>query len=244
MPNVLFTRTSDQSLEPIIDGQILFDTSGNGKMYLDNGTIRLEMGGARTIDPILSKTSTNPIQNKAIAGVMLDNLEDIGNVTSSGFLPDALAIKELKKSVSDGKTLVANAITAKGVSTATDATFEDMANNIDNISTKPKLLGTYSGNQSSINIAMIDDYANKTFFITNPVIAETATPQMMRDHGNKFEYYYEARIWQIKPTITKSGSNLSVTNAQSSMWVKELNGPAGQPSSSTTVKMTYDIYYA
>ena len=244
MPNVLFTRTSDQSLEPIIDGQILFDTSGNGKMYLDNGTIRLEMGGARTIDPILSKTSTNPIQNKAIAGVMLDNLEDIGNVTSSGFLPDALAIKELKKSVSDGKTLVANAITAKGVSTSASATFQTMATNISNISTVPKLLGTYSGNQSSIDISTIKDYSKRIFFIVNPSIPETATPQMMRDHGNKLEYYYEARIWAMRPTITKSGAILSVTGAQSSMWVKELNGPAGQPSSSTIVKMTYDIYYA
>ena len=39
-------------------------------------------------------------------------------------------VNDLKKSVSDGKTLVANAITDKGVATATDATFETMANNI------------------------------------------------------------------------------------------------------------------
>ena len=37
-------------------------------------------------------------------------------------------VNDLKKSVSDGKTLVANAITDKGVATATDATFEIMAN--------------------------------------------------------------------------------------------------------------------
>lgn len=42
-------------------------------------------------------------------------------------------VEELKKSVSDGKTLVANAVTAKGVSTATDATFATMASNIGNI---------------------------------------------------------------------------------------------------------------
>ena len=44
-------------------------------------------------------------------------------------------IADLKKSVSDGKTSVANAITAKGVSTATDATFATMATNISNIPT-------------------------------------------------------------------------------------------------------------
>ena len=104
MANVLFTRTATPSEKPITDGQLIFDTSGNGKMYLDNGTERLVMGGALTVDTTLSKTSTNPIQNKGVAGVMLDNLEDISNVTSKGFLTDALATKKLNESLtaSDG----------------------------------------------------------------------------------------------------------------------------------------------
>ena len=44
-------------------------------------------------------------------------------------------VEELKKSVSDGKTLVAGAITAKGITTATDATFQEMADNIGEIET-------------------------------------------------------------------------------------------------------------
>ena len=99
MANVLFTRTATPSEKPITDGQLIFDTSGNGKMYLDNGTERLVMGGALTVDTTLSKTSTNPIQNKGVAGVMLDNLEDISNVTSKGFLTDALATKKLNESL-------------------------------------------------------------------------------------------------------------------------------------------------
>lgn len=67
-----------------------------------------------TIDPALSSTSTNPVQNKAVNE----------------------AIDELKKSVSDGKTKVANAITDKGVKTATDATFDVMAKNISKIDTE------------------------------------------------------------------------------------------------------------
>ena len=43
-------------------------------------------------------------------------------------------LDELFQSVSSGKTLVANAITGKGVSTATDATFATMATNISKIS--------------------------------------------------------------------------------------------------------------
>lgn len=101
MENVLFTRSSTPSDEPIVDGQLIFDTSGTGKMYLDNGTDRLEMGGAMNVDSTLSKTSTNPIQNKAVAGVMLENLTDIDTVTTSGFLTDALATKELHTEVNE-----------------------------------------------------------------------------------------------------------------------------------------------
>lgn len=45
-------------------------------------------------------------------------------------------VDALKKSVSDGKTKVANAITDKGVKTATDATFDVMAENISKIDTE------------------------------------------------------------------------------------------------------------
>ena len=102
MANVLFTRKNASEIPnvPITDGQLIFDTSGNGKMYLDNGTDRLEMGGALTVDATLSKTSTNPVQNKAVAGVMLSSLNDISAVTKSGFLTDALAVKELNNNLS------------------------------------------------------------------------------------------------------------------------------------------------
>ena len=95
MANVLFSRTDSPSTKPITDGQIIFDTSGNGKMYLDNGTTRLEMGGAINVDATLDATSTNPIQNKGVAGVMLGELEEIRGVTRKGFLTDALATKTL-----------------------------------------------------------------------------------------------------------------------------------------------------
>jgi hypothetical protein len=43
-------------------------------------------------------------------------------------------VQELFQSVSNGKTLVASAITDKGVETANDATFQTMADNIHNLS--------------------------------------------------------------------------------------------------------------
>jgi hypothetical protein len=66
-----------------------------------------------SIDTALSASSENPVQNKVIHA----------------------EVEALKKSVSDGKTAVANAITGKGVTTATDATFATMATNINNIKT-------------------------------------------------------------------------------------------------------------
>lgn len=95
MANVLFSRTDSPNTKPITDGQIIFDTSGNGKMYLDNGTTRLEMGGAINVDATLDATSTNPIQNKGVAGVMLSELEEVRGTTKKGFLTDALATKTL-----------------------------------------------------------------------------------------------------------------------------------------------------
>ena len=94
MASVLFTRTSDPSSKPITDGQLIFDTSGNGKMYLDNGTDRLEMGGAVTVDASLSKTSTNAVQNKAVTGNILNSLAEVSAATQQNTIAGALALKE------------------------------------------------------------------------------------------------------------------------------------------------------
>ncbi len=56
-------------------------------------------------------------------------------------------VDQLKKSVADGKALIASAITGKGVSTAADAAFGTMANNIKGISTVPHI-GSASGSGS------------------------------------------------------------------------------------------------
>lgn len=86
--------------------------------------------------------------------VAVEQMFEIGSVaaetvnpmeaTEPGFAADALAVKnqfseqnkniaDCFQSVSNGKALVASAITGKGVTTASDATFETMANNITSI---------------------------------------------------------------------------------------------------------------
>ena len=102
---VLFKRGDSATITstPVTDGQILFDTWGNGKMYLDNGTDRLEMGGAITVDASLSKTSTNAIQNKAVTGNILNSLAEVSAATQQNTIAGALALKEVNSSLANGK---------------------------------------------------------------------------------------------------------------------------------------------
>lgn len=52
---------------------------------------------------------------------------------SAGKIVDALVIKEVFQSVSEGKELIASAITDKGIQTDADNTFQEMANHISEI---------------------------------------------------------------------------------------------------------------
>ena len=122
-------------------------------------------GANKTIvDSALDTSSENPVQNKVIAG----------------------EINTLKKSVSDGKTKVANAITDKGVETATDATFDVMAENISKIETgggelhgatlavsteESTLFGqtvTLTLNGASVGTTVFADNGTCSFVVQNP----------------------------------------------------------------------------
>lgn len=122
-------------------------------------------GANKTIvDSALDASSENPVQNKVIAG----------------------EINTLKKSVSDGKTKVANAITDKGVETATDATFDVMAENISKIETgggelhgatlavstsDSELFGqtvTLTFNGASVGSTVFADNGTCSFVVQNP----------------------------------------------------------------------------
>lgn len=64
---------------------------------------------------------------------ILPTVEAVETNTEPGKLVDALAIKEVFQSVSDGKEKIASAITDKGVETDATATFEILAENIKRI---------------------------------------------------------------------------------------------------------------
>ena len=154
MANVLFTRTSDPNSKPVTDGQLVFDTSGNGKMYLDNGTERLEMGGSMSVDSVLNAESTNPIQNKAVAGVMLKTLDEVGAVTKAGFIPDALTVKQLNSNL-DVFSFRINEGT-KQVSTDGGKTWE-------NFSSGAELLWENSAPSSGLSTALTLDVSSYSY---------------------------------------------------------------------------------
>jgi hypothetical protein len=93
--------------------------------YKDGGTVHID---STTEFPLLGLKSFDGETNIISPG----NVEVTYAKSESG----AAIVDTLKKSVSDGKTKVANAITDKGVETATDATFDVLAENISKIDTE------------------------------------------------------------------------------------------------------------
>ena len=113
------------------DYPIYAQWSSNGthvKMKCDNYTVETDYatsaGSANSASTVNGHTVNSDVPSGA---KFTDTVYDDTGIQNE--------INTLKKSVSDGKSTVANAITAKGVTTATDATFATMANNISQITT-------------------------------------------------------------------------------------------------------------
>lgn len=128
----------------------------NGKQYFRKyyqgaWTDWQETNSGITIDSALSDTSVNPVQNKIITA----------------------KLNEVFQSVSEGKNKIAAAITDKGITTAADATFQVMADNIGKISVSS---GEVSGNnfRTGISMNVILNFQEVTWNVTtdpNPSVS-------------------------------------------------------------------------
>ena len=109
-------------------------TVGNGTITIkqagaSKGSFTMNQSGNTTIELTDNNTDTwRGIQNNLTSDSTSDSLSAAQGKVLKG------EIDSLKKSVSDGKSAVASAITSMGVSTESDATFETMATNVSNIS--------------------------------------------------------------------------------------------------------------
>ena len=140
---------------PLGIGKVAFacDTSGNMKILagkIDNstleiltsesGVLRYEEVSGETVNPFVVDADTldgstkEQIISEAQSGLDLSNI-DAATLEghAANYFATASDMNSCFQSVSEGKSAIASAITDKGVSTASDATFQTMASNIDSI---------------------------------------------------------------------------------------------------------------
>lgn len=130
--------------KPITRKDMYYSYLINGNGYLPQPITRQEMylyylcvngfGSGGTVTPEqIDAAVERYMQEHPVELDVLDTVKDVENNTEPGKLVDALAIKEVFQSVSDGKEKIASAITDKGVETDATATFDTMARNIGQI---------------------------------------------------------------------------------------------------------------
>lgn len=122
-------------------------------------------------------------------------------------------MESLKKSVSDGKSAIASAITEKGVSTESDATFDTMASNIGNIQGNPVIVSLGSSSSRctrTFSATTIPEYSNLTIsnFYIQPtgwnVWDDTGSASADYNYNRSMTYNQSTGVLTI-PSYTGSG---------------------------------------
>lgn len=138
-----------------------------------------------TLERIVGHSEIANLGNSLTEIVGNEPLETTAKTLSGG-------MNELKKSVSDGKSSIASAITAQGVATASDATFNTMAENITKISTGKYNEGRTQGQTdvitlpNSYNLYTKDQYdANYTSGYNNGVNSISKSVQASLQENSK-----------------------------------------------------------
>lgn len=156
------------------------------------------------------------------------------------------AVNSCFQSVSDGKALVASAITGKGVTTSSDATFDVMATNITAI---PVGKCIYLGTGTSFNVKTVCanngiDYTKIT--ASNFIVGASAIPSMntSSDH-NKLSDSGWGYICATGFTVSKSYANgvLTISNVAQTLYVYDSIGHGQwQNKTQTATCFAYLVY--
>ena len=121
-------------------------------------------------------------------------------------------LQEVFQSVSSGKELIANAITDKGVSTATNATFATMATNISNITTSAYKEETKSYDNTSsgttrlvftfsANVSGVKQITPPPSNLSSYIVPETVTSMFTINGKELILYVNGAGTWKVTAFI-------------------------------------------
>lgn len=150
--------------------QTLLDVFSNKtyqrKYYHGAWTDWEETNSGITIDSALSETSTNPVQNKVVTA----------------------KLNEVFQSVSEGKSKIAAAITDKGITTAADATFQVMADNILKLISGSDSNNNLGGNnfKTGIEMSVVLNFKAATWNVTtdyNPSVSASFGESIVTNWG-------------------------------------------------------------
>ena len=200
-----------------------FMTTGNAGT--DDYTLAVVKGAAgdTAADPSLVQGDLyNGAKQRELAlwRVKLDgvNITDVERVAPVGPSLDSLNmdIEECFQSVSDGKSLVAAAITDKGVTTAANAAFATMAANVNAIKVGQTVV--YLGQGKSFNVSGYPGYGN--FTTANFLGGGTVISQ--KDDANNHKYGERSATNSF--SYNKSTGVLTITTPYSDSWTAPSGG--------------------
>ena len=177
--------------------------------------------------------------------VMNDNLDIIDTTLKNK--ADQAEVDNLKKSVSDGKTLVANAITGQGVTTSNDATFQTMATNITTVGTNKYNAGvtdTKKGTATASQVLSGYTFTNNSSVGVSGTIpskgATTYTPGDSAQTISSGQYLSGVQTISAVPTETKTvtaGTSATTVSRTSGKYMTSVTvNPT--PSQTKSVTMT------
>lgn len=138
-----------------------------------------------------------------------DGLQHLIDTIKGFFEGISTEMANVKKSVSDGKKSVADAITAKGQTTAADATFATMATNIGNIQTGI----TPSGTLTLSDVTSGTDCTTYATVATSGLMKTPTATLTLTDVATNKDCLNYAKVTTsglVKPTTTKAGGTYNL----------------------------------